>query len=153
MNVSSCDTLVELDVVSDFAFQKKSDKPKRISYDTFRSRFIGFVRALEEIQKLNHDIRWSNRAFQTRLLLSPLICDSIYNLCSNKSLNYSDFAFCFTRYPGIIRLFMLLCFCLSLLPTKSQISLSNFLFKTLMPKLYIKAINRQPVITSESILE
>ena len=153
LNASSSDTLVEIDIVSDFALQKKSDKPKRISYDTFRSRFIGFVLALEEIQRLNPNIHWSYRALETKLLIAPLISDSIYCLCSNNSLNYSDFAFCFTRYPGKMRLFMLVCIFLSLLPPKLQIRLSNSLFKLLPSKLYIKAMNRQPTITSESILE
>lgn len=152
VHLSNDDTIVELNPVSEFA-SEKSDKPKRISYDTFRSRFIGFVRALEEIRRLNPQVNWSNKALKCGLLLSPLISDSIYYLCTGKSINFSDFVFCITRYPGKIRLFLILCSMLSLMPIKIRVGLSNLLFRLLIPNLYSQAMNRPLQTTSETILE
>lgn len=132
-------TLIELATVS--SFSSSGTEPKRISYDTFRSRFIGFVRAIDEIRRLNPNLKKINKALKTGALIRALAFDAMSNLCfaTINPVKPSEYAFCFTRYPGVIRLFLWVCLMLSALPEKLRLTTSRAFFGTLFPKYYSMA--------------
>jgi glycosyltransferase involved in cell wall biosynthesis len=151
-NLRSDDTIVELNSISQFSSGEKN-KSQQVSYHLFRSRWIGFVRALEEIRRLNLKVNWSYRSLK---VFNPvLIQDSIYYSCQKDNpIRFSEFIFCVKRYPGSkIRFFLLVCGCLALIPNKPRIRTSHFLFKLLVPNLYSAAVNKPAQVTSEVILE
>ncbi len=132
-------TFVELPTVSNFVSNKT--KPKRISYDTFRSRFIGFVRAVDEIRRLNPNLKHIHKALKTPILIRALAFDALSMLCfaTSNSIKPSEFAFCLRSYPGRIRLFLLACMLLSALPEKIRLSASRVFFGTVLPSKYQRA--------------
>lgn len=133
------DSFIELPPLSNFIADK--EQKKRISYDTFRSRFIGFVRSVEEIRRLNQNLRHIDKALKTRKLLGALVSDSILMLSfvTDKAIKPSEFAFCLWHYPGYIRLFLLMCLFLSTLPQELRLRVSRVFFSILTPKQYKKA--------------
>lgn len=145
-NLKKNDNLVELPMMSQFISESNPNpSSKRISYDTFRSRFIGFPRVVLEIERINPEIKnIKNDALKSKALLGPLISDLILNLCFNKENppKLTELVFCFRHYPLVIKLFVLPCFFFSLLNTKSRIFLSSIVFKVLLPEKYLVAQSR-----------
>lgn len=155
VHVSKDDTFVELPPISSFAAGDPS-KPKCISYDTFRSRFIGYVRAIKEIRRLNPQVSWSHQALNIRHLLGALVYDAISSLCreATNRVGFNEFAFCLRHYPGKIRFFLLLCIILSLIPHKFRTAVSKMIFRALLPKLYTRAmVISEGRFSAESIIE
>ena len=128
--------LVEFPIISSFSWS--GIKTRRISYDTFRSRFIGFVNAVNGIRSLNSSLLNINSALRTRILIRALALDSISNLCfnSNKPIRVREFVFCLIHYPGKIKYFLLLCTCLAILPLRFRMMVSRYIFRHLFPKQY-----------------
>ncbi len=134
------DTFIELPIVSHFICDLT--ERKHISYDTFRSRFIGFIKAMEEIRKFNQNFKKINNSLKyNKKLSSALVSDTILKLCFevNNAPKPFEFAFCLYHYQGIIRLFLLICFFLSFLPKKIRPGISRAFFKILLPNWYKKA--------------
>jgi len=127
---------VEFPVISSFSWAG-IDK-RRISYDTFRSRFIGFVNAINEIRRLNKRLYNINSALQTRILIRALALDSVSNLCfnTNNPVKCHEFVFCMKHYKGKIKFFLLLCSTLALMPSSVRMKVSRFLFNHLFPHQY-----------------
>lgn len=136
VNLKETDTIVELDIVSDFLIQKTNNKAKGKSYNSFKSRFISFVLALKKIKELNPKVNWSENSLENRMLLGPLVFDSVLYLCTDKSLKYQDFIFCLLNYPGYIKIFFLVCSLLSTLPLRLQIGVSTLIFNVFLKKIY-----------------
>jgi glycosyltransferase involved in cell wall biosynthesis len=147
-------TIVELPVVSSFSWD--GIKNRRISYDTFRSRFIGFVRAMDQISLLNKNLKNINRGLKTRILIRALALDAMSNLCFAKEnpVKFSEYLFCLKRYPGKIRLFLLLCVLFSIFPNRLRFLVCRFFFSTMYPKQY-KSVEADYKVcySSESIKE
>ncbi len=146
-------TFVELPTVSNFVSDKT--KPKRISYDTFRSRFIGFVRAVDEIRRLNPNLKHIHKALKNPILIRAIAFDALSKLCfaTSNSIKPSEFAFCLRRYPGKIRLFLLVCMLLSALPEKIRLSASRVFFSTLFPSVYQRAAQAHKLRFSSEIIK
>ncbi len=138
LNAKDNSTIIELPSHSEFS--SISYGKKRISYDSFRSRFIGYVKAIKQMQKLNSNFRNINKALNTRLLILPLVFDSILDLCfgKGKGISTSEYFFCFIHYPGKIRLFLLACIFLSLWPNSIKRRLSRIMFRTVLHKSFEK---------------
>lgn len=136
MHADKNTTFVELPPVS--SFSSRDAEPKRISYDTFRSRFIGFVRAMDDIRRLNPNLKNINKALKTGALIRALAFDAMANLCfaTGNPVTPSEYAFCLRRYPGIIRLFLSVCILLASLPGKVRLAASRAFFGMLFPKYY-----------------
>jgi len=133
------DTFVELPQISNFKLELK---PRGISYDTFRSRFIGFVRALDEIVRLNPMFKHVHKALKTPRLIGALGYDAILTLSfkTSRPVKPLEFAYCIRRYPGKIRIFLIGCLLLSMLPEKMKISTSRIFFRTFFTKYYDTAL-------------
>ena len=154
VHANESSSFIELPSVSSFIVDR--GQPKRISYDTFRSRFIGFVRAVGEIRRLNPNFKNINKALNTRRLLGALVEDSISVLCFEKArpIKPSEFAFCLWHYPGMIKVFLLACLGLSALPHKLRIAFSKAFFRTLTPMRFKKAEKNSGCrFTKEIIIE
>ena len=131
-------TLIELPSVAEFS--SKQYGRIRISYDSFRSRFIGYVKAIDQLRKLNLNLRNIDRALKTRLLILALASESILDLSFSKGKGIStlEYFFCFRHYPGKMRLFLFVCMLLSLWPGRMKRRLSRMVFRTVMLKKYEK---------------
>ncbi len=140
LQANANDTFIELPTISNFYFDKT--KPKRISYDTFRSRFIGHVRAIEEIRCLNSNFKYVKKgALNHKFISGSLVENSISTLCFDEKSapKYSEFIFCFRHYFGVIKIFLFACILLSCLPDKIRLLTSKIFFKTLLPARYNRA--------------
>ena len=148
-------TFVELPIVSSFLGDMRESK--RISYDMFRSRFIGFARALEEIDRLNPNYKGMiNYALSNRMITGPLALESVLSLCFSGSnvIKTSEFIFCFRRYHGKIRIFLFVCILLSMLPSKITPAVSKIFFRTFRKNIYqAMLIEHSLRFSSESIKE
>ena len=138
LNAKDNTTIVELPSQSEFS--TKSYGKYRISYDTFRSRFIGFIKMFKQIRKLNSNFSNINKGLNTRLIISALAGESILDLCFSKGKGIStlEYLFCFISYPGKIRFFLLTCIFLSLWPNSIKKWLSRMVFRIVLPGLYKK---------------
>lgn len=146
--------LVEFPVISSFSWS--GIKKRRVSYDTFRSRFIGFVNAVNEIRRLNDRLLNINSALKTRILIRALALDSISNLCfnTNNPIRFREFVFCLNHYPGKIKFFLLLCACLAMLPLRFRMIVSRYIFSRLFPKQYNAVMAENiSLFTTENINE
>ena len=132
---------VELPTVSNFILPLDKTKPKRNYNDTFRSRFIGFVRAVDEIRRLNPKLKHIHGALKTPRVIRALFTDAISRLCfsTSNSIKPSEFLFCLRRYPGKIRLFLLGCTLLSVFPVKTRLLICRMILGTLFPNRYQRA--------------
>lgn len=137
VHLSGDDTFAELPIAS--SFLRDMRQSRRISYDMFRSRFIGFVRALEEIERLNPNYKGMiNYALSNRMITGPLALESALSLCFSESnvIKTSEFIFCFRRYQGEIRIFLFVCILLSILPSKMVPAVSKIFFRTFRKNMY-----------------
>lgn len=133
------DTFIETEMVT--KFMDRANEPRRLSYDPFRSRFIGFVEAMKSITRLNPKLKWTVKDLNIRLLLGALVYDSIAVLCSeNQPIGFAEFFYCLRHYPGMIRAFLLVCTLLSLLPKVFRTAISRLFFRTFLPNAYHKAM-------------
>ena len=151
------ETFVDLPIIRTVSFivsPKDETMPIRISYDTFRTRFIGFPRAVDEIKRLNPNLKHIHKALKTPGLIRALFYDAVSNLCfaTSNSVTPFEYIFCLRHYPGKIRLFLTGCILLSVLPEKIRFLVSRAFFRILSPSRYQKAVKRYKLRFSSEII-
>ncbi len=140
VHINKNDTFIEVPSVSYFIDSHlKELKSYRISYDWFRSRFIGFARAVDEITRLNSNLKNINHyALKDKVLIKALIRTAIGNLCweTDYSIKPYEYAFCLSHYYGYIQFFLLGCIFVSSLPEKFRLIFCRNFFKIFFPNHY-----------------
>lgn len=122
------ETLVaETDVVSDFLYGPAA-AAKAAAYNSYRSRFIGYPRALWDLHRLNPAIQASNAGLEAAT--GALRREVIALLGSDESMADYELRVPLWYYPWRIRLFLLLAVVLRQLPTPCRRFCSRLLFRS-----------------------
>jgi glycosyltransferase involved in cell wall biosynthesis len=125
--------IVELPILSSFV----AHNSYRPSYNQFSSRFIGYVKAVEDVKRLNPNFNWSYSSLKIPLLRRALYRDLIYMLSSeNNTIDTNNILFCAQKYPGKTRWFLILCFFISCLQKPLTFVVARKIFNILCPAIY-----------------
>jgi glycosyltransferase involved in cell wall biosynthesis len=134
------DRVVELPPLS--AFQTLGSRKYRLSYDTFRSRFIGFPKALFELRRLNSLFKKVKFALNVQEMVSALryelMCRSVDDASPLPSA--PDLLFILRTYPWRVRLLIMGMLILRLLPRSLNRIVSRQVFTWVAPKAYARYV-------------
>lgn len=136
------DKVVELPCLS--SFDTSPSQKRTVSYDGFRSRFIGFAKARQDIARLNSTFSCISRVNKPiRQLSSALAWEVLKSICfrNEHSPRTADYWYCFVTYHGKIRFLLLLSALLSLLPIKPSVFIARLIVRVVSPVRYRKLLN------------
>jgi glycosyltransferase involved in cell wall biosynthesis len=120
------DTLIsETEVLSDFS-RSAAASDRQPSYNSFRSRFIGYPEAIAALRRLNQEMS-PNRAGLSKAL-GALRIDSQKLLCTDGPIDSADLWQTLLAFPWRIKPFLLACYLMSLLPSRVRGALARAIF-------------------------